>query len=151
MNLENLPHRNDLESAVEMIHSLGWKTTPVGNFVEVRPSTQSPAVLVSALSYQFCGIWLRPVYTKLTMESSIDLDTISSVLLLTSFDEVGSVSVIEMDREAKSMTITYRLLIPSEPSERAYVAEGIWAASLSGADLQANIKRIHEHAAKGGE
>jgi hypothetical protein len=151
MNLENLPSRDDLESAVEMIHSLGWKTKAVGNFVEVRPSTQSPAVLVSALSYQFCGIWLRPIYTKLTVESFIDLDTIASVLLLTSFDEVGAVSVMEMDREAKSMTITYRLLIPSQPSERAYMAEGILAASMSGADLQKNLKRMHEHAKNGGE
>ncbi len=147
MKLEQLPSRNDLESAVAMINSLGWTARPIGDFVEVHCSTQSPAVLVSALSYQFCGGWLRPVYSKVTLDSFIDINTISSVLLLTSFGELGSVTVMDMNKETKSITITYRVLIPSEPAERVHFAEGIMAASFAGADIEANLRRIHEHVA----
>jgi hypothetical protein len=145
MKLEVLPSRHDLESVVEMLHSLGWQTKPVGNFVEVQPSKESPSVLVSAYSYQFCGTWIRPIYSKVHLETFIDLDTISSMLLLTSFDECGSISAMEVNKETKTIVITYRLFIPSELSERAYLMEGIMSASLSGADFQANFKRLHEH------
>ena len=148
MNINALPSRHDSESMIEMIHSLGWKTKVSGTHVEVRPAPDAPVVQVSAISYKFCGIWLRPVYSKVTIETFIDLDTIAAVLLLGSFNEIGAVSVVEMNKETMTITFTCRLMIPSEPSERAYLAEGILSASYSGADLQQAIRRIHEQAAQ---
>jgi hypothetical protein len=143
MHIESLPTRNDVEPVLGMVGSLGWETRMVGSFVEVRPSSKAPAVLVSPVSYKFCGIWLRPVYTKLTVESFLDLDAIASSMLQAWFSEIGALSVLPARDDANSVTLMCRLLIPSEISEPAHLAEAILAAAFSGNDLKTHIRQIH--------
>ncbi len=68
---------------------------------------------------------------------------------MTSLEECGSIAVMNVNKRTKEITISYRLLIPSEPSEKAFLFEGILSASLSGADLEVDLKRIHERIQKG--
>lgn len=144
MKLDNLPSRNDLESVLAMLDSLGWPAETYENHAMVRISSHTPAVELSAFSYKYCGIWIRPIYSYVSLESSIDLNTISSILLLHTFDELGSVSISDMDEETKCMTLSYRLLIPSEPAERANLAEAIMAASFCCTDLRKLLSDLNK-------
>jgi hypothetical protein len=136
MKLTSLPARNDLEPLLAMFESLGWAVESCSDHVVVRMSSKSTPVEVSAISYKLCGMWMRPIYTKIKIVSSIDFNKISSILLLHTFDELVSVSISDWEEETKLITLCCRLLIPSEPAERAYLAEAIMAATFNDTDMR---------------
>lgn len=143
MNIESLPSRNDRPFAEAAIAKIGWRSEPCGPHLLVYPRGDDTNVLLSALSYQWLGMWLRPVYAKIEIETDVDLRLVSIPLLRFGFSETGSVSLLGADEAMKRMTICYRVLVPSE-AEAPVLASAVFAADLAKDDIAKIIRHYHD-------
>lgn len=143
MNIESLPTRNDFHFAEASLAKTGWKWEPCGDHVLVYPSTDHRQVLLSAISYQLMGRWVRPAYARVDLETYVDLRLVSIPLLRFGFSETGSLSLLGAEVDMKQMTICYRVLIPSE-ADQVELTTGVFSAYLAMDDIRKIITHYHE-------
>ncbi len=144
MNIDALPSRLDLSFAEETIAAQGWSTLEAGENLLVSPTGEAGKVLVSGRSYHFLNQWLRPVYSRVDIESDLDIRLITIPLLKYAMSEVGTISLYHADEGAKCVTIFYRVLIPSE-ADKVDLLNGILTALYSADDIKKLIAHYHDN------
>ena len=142
MDIERLENRIDLETVLDHVGKGGWEHSQVGQDIQVFPTTDSNSVLISRVRYKFCGAWILPIYSRVDLETYIDISTISSTLLQIALTEIGSLSVLRSEEDDNRITILYRLFIPAD-GDHVQFSEGVLTAYFSMVDLREWVKNIH--------
>jgi len=144
MQLENLPSRLDPESVACHFPKIGWPMVEVGEFYEVNPSPETPALLISHYVYDFCGTPIRPVFAKFSVQTYLDPAAVGTVMMRAAFGYLGALALFDMDADEKKITFSYRVLIPGMIDDAPQLLSACFAAACGAADLQSDLRRLHE-------